>query len=86
MTSRLILRASIALVALAATVYGAGGIVLVAIITDGIVFAAWEIVLIALLFDLTWTPSISFHSLPWYTLLSIALLWSSEPIRRELLA
>lgn len=86
MNARTSLRMIVALVALVATIYGAAGIVLVSIIAGTVIFASWEIVLIALLFDLTWTPALSLHSLPWYTLLSLALLWGTEPVRREFLA
>lgn len=86
MNPRTFLRATVSLVALGATIYGAAGVVLVCIIAGTVIFAAWELVLVALLFDLTWTPALSLHSLPWYTLLSLALLWATEPVRREFLA
>lgn len=48
-----------------------------------------EIVLLGLLMDLAWqgsgTLTTSWHTWPLFTLLSITLLWSLEPIRQRFL-
>lgn len=73
------------LVALIAALSGHAGLLLVGIVIDA-TLSAWEIVFIALIFDLLWAPPIGIHALPWYTIVSLALLWAIEPLRREFLS
>ena len=50
---------------------------------------AWEVIVAGMLMDFLWMPaSVSFlsvHSIPWVTLISIALVFCLEPLRRQLL-
>ena len=50
-------------------------------------YRAWEVVPIAIAFDLMWLPELSFsiHGLPLATITAFALLIVLEPLRRELL-
>lgn len=70
---------------LAAALAGHAGILLLCIVIDA-ALSAWEIVFIALVFDLLWAPPIGIYALPWYTIGSLALLWAIEPLRREFLS
>ncbi len=80
------LRILIGIVGIAGVAAGAAGVVLTAIIADTLLFAAWEAVYIGIAFHLVWSPVLSLTAVPWYALLAIALLWLSEPVRREFLS
>lgn len=71
--------------AIAAAFTGHAGFLLACIVVEA-VLSAWEIVFIALIFDLLWAPPFGIHALPWYTMGSLALLWAIEPLRREFLS
>lgn len=49
-------------------------------------YAAPEVVVIGLLFDLTWGPGMSALHVPYATLLSLVVLFALEPLRREFLS
>ncbi len=46
-------------------------------------FDAWEVPLIGLWVDLLWLPTP--HSIPWFTLYGIAVVWLAAPLRKQLL-
>jgi hypothetical protein len=48
-------------------------------------YRAWEVPFIGLLADMLWLPTSAtfFAHLPWMTIIAIALLWLSEPIRER---
>ncbi len=48
-------------------------------------YRAWEAILIGLLTDLVWLPTLSWHSLPLITMLSILIVWGFEPLRAQFL-
>lgn len=80
------LRLLIGIVGAAAVVSGSAAVVLAVIIADTLLFAAWEAVFIGIAFHLAWSPTLSLVAVPWYALLAVALLWLSEPVRREFLS
>lgn len=86
MSYGVLLRAVLGVLGVVAMFSGWAGVMLGIILVDTVFFSAWEIVLLALCFDLLWSPLFSLQSLPWYVLLSLALIWAAEPVRRELLA
>ena len=50
---------------------------------------AWEVIAAGILMDFLWMPAsvsfLSFHSIPWITLIAIVLIFAFEPLRRQLL-
>lgn len=49
-------------------------------------FRAWEVIGAGILYDLLWLPgSVTLESLPYATLISLALVFGLEPLRRRLL-
>lgn len=78
------MRVALALAGVYGVFAGSLPICLVAVILSASLFSASETVLIALAYDLVWSPSL-FTSIPWVTLGVLAMLWASEPIRREIL-
>ncbi|HVU75620.1 MAG TPA: hypothetical protein VHD38_02200 [Candidatus Paceibacterota bacterium] len=48
-------------------------------------FRAWEVLIIGFFMDMAWLPAASFHIVPLYTLVAIALVWVFEPLRLQLL-
>lgn len=83
---RRLLRGVLGLSALLAAVFGWAGVLLALIIIDTVALSAWEAALVGLFFDLVWQPTFGIHGGPWYTCIALALLWASEPLRREFLS
>ena len=81
-----IARIAIGVVALWAVFSGETIIVVGAVILLALAFSAFESVAFALAFDLLWYAPETMHAWPWLTILTLALLWAAEPIRREILA
>lgn len=48
-------------------------------------YRAWEVIVIGLLLDVLWTPSVTSFAVPTATIASLALVWGLEPLRREFL-
>ena len=50
---------------------------------------AWEVIAAGMLMDFLWMPAsvsfLSFHAIPWITLIAIILVFGFEPLRRQLL-
>ena len=50
---------------------------------------AWEVIAAGIFMDFLWMPTsvsfLSFHSVPWITLIAIVLVSCLEPLRRQLL-
>lgn len=61
------------------------GILLGVIVADALLFSGIEAMLLGVTFDLLWTTA-PLHAVPWATLCALAMLWASEPVRREILA
>lgn len=80
------MRVLIGCVASYAAIFGFAGLLLVLVIADAVLFSAWEAALIGLFFDLIWQPTFGVFAAPWYTIIALALLWASEPVRREFLS
>lgn len=58
----------------------------IAIVLLSIRYRAWEAILIGALVDLTWLPSgTELHSLPFFTLSAIIIVWGLEPLRSQFL-
>jgi hypothetical protein len=49
-------------------------------------YRAWEMLFLGLSLDFAWLGTVSLlHSLPFFTIVSLILLWGLEPLRKELL-
>jgi hypothetical protein len=81
-----VLRASLVLIALWALLSGNTGVLVSCIIALALAFSALESVALALCSDLLWHAPETIHAWPWITMMALALLWASEPIRREILS
>ncbi len=58
----------------------------ISIILLSLRFRSWEALLLGLCMDLTFQPSGDFfHTIPFFTLGAIAVVWLLEPLRRQLL-
>ncbi len=59
---------------------------LVCIVLLSLRFRAWEGIVIGLVLDLMWLPlGLPYVHVPFYTLVSILIVWGLEPLRLELL-
>ncbi|MBM3272614.1 hypothetical protein FJY94_05070 [Candidatus Kaiserbacteria bacterium] len=54
----------------------------IAIVALSVRWQAWEAPMIGLLVDFMWLPAgLSLAAIPYYTLLSLAIVWFLEPVR-----
>ncbi len=79
-----IARITLVVLGVAGLLQGHLAMTLVAIIALSVIFAAPESVAIGIAYDLLWTQA-PLSAVPWLTLCALAMLWASEPIRREIL-
>lgn len=77
-------RVALCLIGIVGVFTGHLALTLAIVIADAVVFAGLESVVLGLIFDLMWTEA-PLHAVPWVTLCALAMLWASEPIRREIL-
>jgi len=69
-------------VGICAALYGPPWLPFVPMILLAMRFRAWEVMLLGLLTDFLWAPSLH---VPLYLISAIAIVWAFEPLRRELL-
>lgn len=82
------IRIGLALLAFASAILGPWWLTLIFGILLAARFRAWEVIAVGILFDLLWIPvpeTFSLLSLPWGTLIAVALVFGFEPLRRRLL-
>lgn len=63
-------------------VFGPAWLPVVPMVLLSMRFRAWEVIALGLFVDLLWLPGLRF---PLYLVLSIAIVWAFEPLRKELL-
>lgn len=78
-------RALLILAGLYAVLAGYLGLLIVVILADALLFSGAEVVVYGVAYDLLWTTA-PLHAIPWASACALAMLWASEPVRREILA
>ena len=80
------IRSTLALIGFLATLFAAWWVPLIIMTLLALRYRAWEVLLLGLLIDLLWLPSLGlFSPLPLCTLFSIATVWIFEPLRNQFL-
>ena len=81
-----LLRVGIATVGFLSAFVAPWWVPMLAIILLAFRFRAWEALLIGLLVDLLWLPTGSpLAQVPFFTIVSIAIVWGFEPLRSQFL-
>lgn len=80
------IRIAVGLFTLWAVVAGHSFATLSGIVILALFFSGIESVAYAVVFDILWRAPETLHAWPWLTLVTLLILWASEPVRREILA
>ena len=75
-------RALLALLGVVSAITGPWWLTIVPMALLSLRFRAWEVLCLGLLMDFMWLPV---PAIPYFFILSIAILWGCEPLRKELL-
>ena len=83
--SEKILRVFVAIAGFSGVVFAPWWLPVICMVLLSLRYAAWEVPLIGLLMDLAWLPAGGHLAIPVFTLLGIAVVWLTSPLRRQLL-
>jgi hypothetical protein len=80
------IRIALAIVGLVSTIFFLPLVTFICAIVLSIRYRAWEVIIMGALLDLVWSPyDVSWHTIPIYTLIALALVWGLEPLRAQFL-
>jgi hypothetical protein len=80
------MRLLLTIVGFASAIFGSPWLTALCIIALVIRYPAWEAILLAFMMDLMWLPSEpSLGAFPYFTVVSILLVWVLEPLRMRFL-